>query len=118
MYEYRARLLDDKYIHDGDTLRLEVDLGFNVHLRDIPFRLNRINTPELSSLDPAGRVSRDVLRLWCPDNEDLVIITQKDETEKYGRYLTDLYVGDVCLNDRLVEEGFAKYWNGKGKRPV
>lgn len=118
MYEYRARLLDDADIHDGDTLRLEVDLGFNVHLRNIPFRLNRINAPELSSASPLGRVSRDQLRLWTPDNEELVIITQKDKTEKYGRYLADLYVGDVCLNDRLVEEGFAKYWDGKGPRPI
>lgn len=118
MYEYRARLLDDDDIHDGDTVRLEVDLGFNVHLSNIPFRLNRINAPELSSSDPRGRISRDQLRLWCPDNEELIIITQKDKTEKYGRYLSDLYVDGVCLNDRLVEEGFALYWDGHGARPV
>lgn len=118
MFEYRANLLDDDQIHDGDTLRLNVDLGFRSWLNGIPFRLNRINAPELLASNPAGKVSRDALRLWVPEGQELTIITQKDKTEKYGRYLADLYVGDVCLNDKLVDEGLAKYWDGKGERPV
>lgn len=46
--------------------------------------------------------------------------THKDQQEKYGRYLADIYpqgFDGPCLNDLLVEGGFAKYYDGTGPRP-
>lgn len=117
MYEYKARV---RSVYDGDTFRADVDLGFDVWLNDIAFRLNRINAPELSSVSPKGRISRDELREILEAGREITIKTVKDKKEKYGRYLADVYVDttDICVNDWLVTNGFAKYWTGKGERPV
>jgi len=47
--------------------------------------------------------------------------TVKDEKEKYGRFLADIYpfgFDDICLNDHLVTAGFAKYYDGTGPKPI
>lgn len=118
IYEYKARV---RSVYDGDTFRADVDLGFDVWLNDIAFRLNRINTPELSSTSLSGRESRDYLRLLMPIGSEIIVRTEKDKEEKYGRMLADAYVFDGfagSVNDRLVDAGFAKYWDGHGDRPV
>lgn len=114
MYEYNITIIS---VHDGDTFRGNVDLGFGVWIFDVSFRLNRINAPELSSTNPAGRLSRDTLRDLLPIDHRAIVKTQKDKTEKYGRMLADVYVDGICINDKLVSEGFAKYWDGHGPRP-
>lgn len=115
MYTYQAKV---RSVYDGDTFRADVDLGFNVWLNDIPFRLSRINAPELIKADPRGRVARDYLTGRMPLGSEVIIRTYKDSQEKYGRYLADIYVDGVCLNDELVKYGFALYWDGNGERPI
>jgi micrococcal nuclease len=39
-----------------------------------------------------------------------------DSTEKYGRILGRLYVDDVCLNDRMISEGYAWTYDGGTKK--
>ena len=39
-----------------------------------------------------------------------------DSTEKYGRILGRLYVDDVCLNDRMISEGYAWTYDGGTKQ--
>lgn len=116
MYEYRAVV---RSVYDGDTFRANVDLGFNAWVNNIAFRFNRINAPELVKNDPAGRDSRDFLLTMMPVGATIIINTDKDKTEKYGRWLAEVFsptYGNV--NDLLVQFGFAKYWNGVGARPV
>lgn len=118
MYEYKAIV---RSIYDGDTFRADVDLGFNVWAKNLAFRLNRINAPELVKADPRGRTARDYLTTLMPVGSEVLIRTEKDKTEKYGRWLADVFSIDNSLapvNDILVREGFAKYWDGKGERPV
>lgn len=117
MYEYRAII---RSIHDGDTFRADVDLGFGVWISDMAFRMNRINAPELVKTDPRGRASRDHLASLIPIGSEVIVVTQKDKEEKYGRMLADVYVDNpsAAINDIMVEEGFAKYWDGTGERPA
>lgn len=121
MYEYRARV---RSVHDGDTFRADVDLGFNVWLNDVSFRLNRINAPELIKGDARGMASRDQLKLYLTSGDGNILIkTEKDKTEKYGRMLADVYttydmIPAYCVNDLMVQQGFALYWDGTGARPV
>ena len=42
MYEYKATI---KYIVDGDTVDVDIDLGFDVWLRRQRIRLHGIDTP-------------------------------------------------------------------------
>lgn len=108
MYEYRAKVLK---VHDGDTIRVEADLGFDVrHILNV--RFYGINTPELRGEElEAGLVARDWLRTQLPEGSSVVLKTYKDRREKFGRYLAEVYcdaLGDESLNDALVRLGLAE----------
>lgn len=115
-YEYRAWLTDrgdNNPIYDGDTVWLTVDLGFN-HFWDMgPCRLTGINAPEMRGENKAaGTLSRDYVRglLSRPENKVFLIRTEKDTTEKYGRYLVTIILPDgTILNEDLVDKGYAVY---------
>jgi micrococcal nuclease len=116
MYEYKVVVVS---VHDGDTIRADIDLGFNMWLRNEPIRLARINAPELSSTMPAGKASKLYLAGVIPPGTILTARTQKDKREKYGRVMADLFFenGD-CVNDQMVQHNVAKYWDGNGQKPV
>lgn len=108
MYEYRARVLR---VIDGDTLEAEIDLGFRVFLRGT-LRLAGINAPEVHGPErPRGlaatRHLEELLKQFTPADGSVLIRTEKDRTEKYGRYLAVLVAGDVNVNERLVADGSA-----------
>jgi endonuclease YncB( thermonuclease family) len=123
MYEYRARVLEDKDVYDGDTVsRMEVELGFNASMKKMKFRLFGINTPELrggtDETKALARASRDRLRELIVGKE-IQIKTFKgsdyvDKKGKYGRWLCIIYllnedgsIDPVSVNDKLVIEGHA-----------
>ena len=43
MYEYRAKLVN---VVDGDTVDVDIDLGFGIWMRDERVRIMGIDTPE------------------------------------------------------------------------
>lgn len=96
---------------DGDTVELSVDLGAHIVWRD-SFRLAGIDTPERGQ--PMYHEATEYL------SKLLLVGLSKIETirpDKYGRYLVRLWIpvsgGDLCVNDVMVTEGFAKeYWGG------
>lgn len=104
-YTYRAVV---RSIYDGDTMRIDIDLGCSIWLRNEPIRLFGIDTPELRGDErPAGLIARDRLREKLPDGSEIVIETFKDRKGKYGRYLGRIWLGDLCINDWLISEGLA-----------
>jgi endonuclease YncB( thermonuclease family) len=144
VYEYRVIVTGQ---HDGDTFRGDIDtnevthelpakldLGFNLVWRrekgegyrlwftDRPFRLNRINAPEVTGEQkPLGLKSKEYVNKSLPIGAEIWVRTVKDKTEKYGRYLADIYPKGFtgpCLNDSIVADGFGKFWDGQGARPV
>jgi micrococcal nuclease len=106
-YEYRAGVV--RWI-DGDTVELEVDLGFHLTRQD-HFRLDGIDTPEKGK---AGAITARLrAEQLAPPGTEVQITTTK--ADKYGRYLAAIWT-DVgpTINHILVEEGFAKpYFGGK-----
>jgi len=101
MYEYRATVIR---VVDGDTVHLDVDLGIDNHTR-LTTRLYGINAPETST--PEGKAVRDYLTGLLPAGTTVTLWTFKDRKEKYGRYLALLKLGEVNINDHLVETGRA-----------
>lgn len=96
-------------VYDGDTITVNIDLGFHVGLKKEKFRLYRINTPEVRGPEkPQGIISRDWLREKILDKQ-VIIKTVKDKKGKYGRWLADVWIDDVCMNDELVKQGLAEY---------
>ena len=104
MYEYRAFV---RKVYDGDTITVDIDLGFDVVLMAQKIRLVRINAPEvLGDQREAGLKSRDALReKIC--NKWVKIKTQKGKKGKYGRWLGEVWIDDTCVNDWLIKEGHA-----------
>ena len=110
MYEYRAKVIK---VYDGDTITVNIDLGFKVQVQSEKIRLMGINTPEVRGEErPLGLISRDRLRDLIMD-KDIIIKTYRDKKGKYGRYLGDIYIEIddelICVNDWLVTEGLAEY---------
>lgn len=108
MYEYQGRI---KRVIDGDTVEAEIDLGFHVTFT-VTLRLAGINAPETKGTErPRGLAATRYLDSLITDltggTRQVTVRTQKDVTEKYGRYLAVLMSGDVNLNDRMLADGHA-----------
>ena len=119
MYEYRVKKLTG--VVDGDTIDVEIDLGFNVSYAQ-RVRLAGIDTPESRTKDKAEKVlgleSKEYLKSKLKDAKLIVIKTEKpDSSEKYGRILGWLYVdgNTISVNDQMIEDGYAWGYLGDTK---
>lgn len=111
MFEYRAQLIR---VVDGDTVLLDLDLGFGTWRRakrsgsadtSTPgYRLMRIGAPELN--EAGGHESRLALESYLA-GKSLVAQTQK--ADSFGRYLVELYADAQNVSDWMVEAGHAVY---------
>lgn len=103
MYRYIAHVIK---IYDGDTITVEIDLGFNVKITE-KIRLKGINAPEVRGEERTeGLISRDRLREKIL-NKDIIIQTEKDKKGKYGRYIGEIYLEEENINEWLVIEKLA-----------
>ena len=119
MYEYRVKKITN--VVDGDTIDVEIDLGFDVSFSQ-RVRLAGIDTPESRTSDKfektLGIEAKEYLKKRLKDAKDIVIKTERpDSSEKYGRILGWLYVdGDtVSVNDHMIEDGYAWGYMGETK---
>lgn len=103
-------------VHDGDTVTLDVDLGFDTWIHGLKVRLYGINAPELNT--PEGKKAQTFLAGLLLIGSKVVIGTVKDKQEKYGRYLGTIIAKDTNVNDHLVKNGYAKPYFGVGPKPV
>ena len=103
---------NDISVYDGDTINVTLDLGFNIKKRE-KIRFYGINAPELKGIERAdGLISKTFLKSLVDDailkDKNIYIKTIKDSQEKYGRYLGVLFIEDLNVNLKLVEEGLAR----------
>ena len=111
MYAYKVQKIEK--IYDGDTVKLWVDLGFNI-LQLMTFRLALINAPEVRGEErESGLKSRDWLRekMYTAEITDteITVKTFKDTKGKYGRYIAEIFIDGISINKQLVAEGLAEY---------
>ena len=113
-YTYRAEIVS---VYDGDTITVDIDVGFGVWLHGQKIRLYGINAPEVRGDErEAGIRSRDALRQMLPPGRSVVIATRRDKKGKYGRWLGEVYCTIattpggplICANEALVRRGHAK----------
>ena len=105
MFTYNALV---KSVYDGDSITVDIDLGFSVILRDQKIRLLGIDTPELRGEErEAGLISRDRLRERI-NGKRIIIQTKKNKKGKYGRWLGEIWLGDENINSWLLTEGLAE----------
>jgi len=110
LYHYKVKVLE---VYDGDTIKVELNLGFGLiwrgsKNRGVEIRLFGLNAPEVRGSDrKKGLISRDKLREQILGKE-ITLKTIKDNKEKYGRYLGIIIKEDgTNINEWLISEGLA-----------
>jgi micrococcal nuclease len=114
MYNYKAKVID---VYDGDSITLEIDLGFHVKIVE-KARVNGIDTPELRSHSTLEKDLAKTVRKYVRDlilDKEVEIISHKEG--KYGRYLVDVGIDGKDLATELLRKGYAKPYDGGKKEP-
>ena len=101
---------------DGDTVDLDLMLGFGVVVRQ-RCRLAGIDAPEMRGVErEAGIAATAHLEMLLSCDSTIICRTQKDKQGKYGRYIATLWTdaaggGDepalVDINQEMIDDGFA-----------
>lgn len=110
MFQYKAKVTD---VYDGDTITVDVDLGFGIIFEGQKIRFYGVNTPEVRGESrEEGLKVRDHVRSLILDKEIKITVIKNHKKGKYGRWLgIILYIGEDgvqrSLNNELI-------WNGHG----
>jgi micrococcal nuclease len=119
MYEYRVKKVNK--IVDGDTIDVDIDLGFDISFSS-RVRLAGIDTPESRTTDlkekTLGLEVKEKIKKELAAAKDVVIKTEKpDSSEKYGRILGWVFLdgNTVSLNQQLIDQGYAWTYGGGTK---
>jgi len=126
-YIYRIRSIAK--VVDGDTIDADIDLGFDISLSK-RIRLAGIDTPESRTKDEyekkLGLESKEWLKKHLEGAKDIIVKTElPDSTEKYGRIIGHLYIGDAevsavnrkkSVNHHMIDEGYAWEYDGGTKK--
>lgn len=120
MYEYRCKIVK---IIDGDTVDVDIDLGFGVWLKKERIRLYGIDTPESRTSDKEekvyGLLAKEFLTNMLNDENGIVLKTKKDKTGKFGRILGELWrttnYADRSINQYLIDKHHAVEYLGQSK---
>ena len=125
MYEYRCKVIK---VIDGDTVDVDIDLGFDIMLRDERVRIMGIDTPESRTRDKVekkfGLASKARLKELIGGKSGPILKTQinkkgEDMRGKFGRILGDFVTEDGrMVTDILVEEGHAVAYFGGSKEEI
>lgn len=119
MYEYQCRILR---VIDGDTVDIDIDLGFGVWMHRERVRLYGIDTPESRTRDleekKFGLLAKAYVRDHLPVGSIQTLITIKDGKGKFGRILGKFKVGNEILNEKMIKDYQAVEYNGQSKDDI
>ncbi len=126
MYEYRVKILK---VIDGDTVDVDIDLGFGVTLTDERVRIMGIDTPESRTRDKVEKVFGKAAKKALQDmlGKTSILKTQinrdgEDMKGKFGRILGDFIVDrngqSISVVKALVEDGHAVDYYGGSKEDI
>lgn len=117
MYQYEAKIID---IIDGDTVKVELSLGFNIYHK-ITLRLVDINAPETRSLNEQikkyGLRAKEKLKQYLNEGDGSVVVStlKPNPEDKYGRVLGILYKEGQPLtaSEYMLANSYAWYYSPK-----
>ena len=123
MYEYRCKVVK---IVDGDTVDVDIDLGFGVWLKKERIRMFGIDTPESSTRDldekKYGLMAKEFITKLLDDEGGIVLKTHKDAEGKFGRILGELWrttdLADRSINQIMIEKHHAVSYYGQSKEDI
>lgn len=117
---YRATVVR---VVDGDTVRLDIDLGFDIVLKNQSVRLYRVDTPECRTKDlkekAAGLLAKSVVKGFIDQGSVVTVKTSLDNKGKFGRILgTIVDEMGVNINEHLIDNAYAVEYYGQSKDDV
>ena len=128
MYEYRIKVVR---VVDGDTVDVDIDLGFGVWLKKERVRLYGIDTPESRTRDKEekkfGLMAKEYLKASLKKGTP-ILKTRKDGKGKFGRILGELlyidneghpqYEVKININEDMIEKHHAVKYHGQSKEDI
>jgi endonuclease YncB( thermonuclease family) len=110
-------------VYDADTITIASKLPYNESLLyRLPVRLNGLDTPEINGkgVEEEEKEAAVVARNFVSNLVlNKYVRLENIVSEKYGRILADVYIGDVHLNGLLLKERYAvKYDGGTKVKPT
>lgn len=122
MYIYRCKI---NKVVDGDTVEIDLDLGFNIILANQKVRMAGIDTPESRTANEEekkrGMISKKKLAEKLPVGSWQRIQTMKADSndDKFGRILGVFIMEDgLSLNQWLIDNNYAVLYQGENKQLV
>ena len=119
-YEYRCKILR---IVDGDTVDVDIDLGFGIWIHKERVRIVGIDTPESRTRNleekARGLISKQYMIDKCPVGSKITL--KSLDRGKFGRILGEIWEADIDsttvepLNKRMITDGFAVEYYGGSK---
>ena len=108
MYKYEATVR--RWV-DGDTVDVDIDLGFGIIFHNQRIRLYGIDAYESRTRDleekEKGLAATAFVNEMAPVGSKVTLITYKEG--KYGRILGEIFIdSDINLNKLLTEKGHAE----------
>jgi len=120
MYEYNCKVVR---IIDGDTVDVDIDLGFDVWLTKQRIRLFGVDTPESRTRDMVekkfGIMAKNFVKGRLPVASMQVLRTRLDDSRgKFGRILGEFVMEDTTLNQLLIITNNGVPYFGQSKEEI
>ena len=121
MYEYRVSNIR---VVDGDTVEVDIDLGFDVWLKKQKVRIHNIDAPEMRSKDKEEKAFAQAAKKRMEEllsiDEDIILRSFQDVRGKFGRIIGDFVIYDLAgtCADALCTEGYAVRCDDKTKEQI
>ena len=119
MYEYKCEIVK---IVDGDTIDVNIDLGFGTWIHNERIRLYGIDTPESRTRDleekAKGLEAKAYVKDLLENSDDGKFSIISHGRGKYGRVLGEIFVKghEKSVNELLKENGHAYEYHGEKKK--
>jgi len=125
VYEYKCKIVR---VVDGDTVDVDIDLGFGVWMHKERIRLHGIDTPESRTRDleekKYGLLAKEQIRFFLPEGSMQTLVTVRDKAGKFGRILGKFKIFDskndceTTINDWMIQEHHAAPYFGQSKEEI
>lgn len=118
MYEYNCKIVR---VVDGDTVDVDIDLGFDTWRRGERIRLYGVDCPECRSRSAiekkAGILAKGFVIRSLHEGGTYKLTTK--EKGKFGRYLGTIKIdGELTINAALISENLAVPYTGQNKKEI
>jgi micrococcal nuclease len=118
MYEYECTI---RRVVDGDSIILDIDLGFGLWIHNESIRLYGVDTPECRTRDAEEKAAGLLAKEFVKDalHVGKTYKLQTREKGKFGRFLGVIFISDkTSINAALVTEHLAVAYHGQSKTEV